>query len=242
MQCDQPAYLLLLGTMTVSKQIATIRDLLISNIKKDPSHNVFARAARGLIPVVVQVDDKDEIASILLIKQVISKEHDHNVKFVILGGAESHLVAEHLSRLDVPVVLMPARCFPTTWQSRFCLTGPPVTPSTVLDVLLKHQVRVGLGSTDVDNGDARNLIWEAGWNLAHNVHLTAQDAVGLVTWNLAEIFGLIDNESLNGPGVLKKGGKADFVAYNSDPFEFGARVLMVNGGGHAGPTCFPQQV
>ncbi|KAG1058841.1 hypothetical protein G6F42_028515 [Rhizopus arrhizus] len=141
--------------MTVSKQIATIRDLLISNIKKDPSHNVFARAARGLIPVVVQVDDKDEIASILLIKQLISKEHNHDVKFVILGGAESHLVAEHLSRLDVPVVLMPARCFPTTWQSRFCLTGPPVTPSTVLDVLLKHQVRVGLGSTDVDNGDAR---------------------------------------------------------------------------------------
>ncbi|CAO3651530.1 unnamed protein product [Mucor fragilis] len=230
------------GSMTVSKQIATIRDLLISNIKKDPSHNVFARAARGLIPVVVQVDDKDEIASILLIKQWISKEHNRDVKFVILGGAESHLVAEHLSRLDVPVVLMPARCFPTTWQSRFCLTGPPVTPSTVLDVLLKHQVRVGLGSTDVDNGDARNLIWEAGWNLAHNTDLTAQEAVGLVTWNLAEIFGLINDDTLNGPGVLKKDGKADFVAYNSNPFEFGARVLMVNGGGHDGPTCFPQQV
>ncbi|KAK4514180.1 uncharacterized protein ATC70_001767 [Mucor velutinosus] len=230
------------GSMTVSKQIATIRDLLISNIKKDPSHNVFARAARGLIPVVVQVDDKDEIASILLIKQWISKEHSHDVKFVILGGAESHLVADHLSRLDVPVVLMPARCFPTTWQSRFCLTGPPVTPSTVLDVLLKHQVRVGLGSTDVDNGDARNLIWEAGWNLAHNADLTAQEAVGLITWNLADIFGLINDDTLNGPGVLKKGGKADFVAYNSNPFEFGARVLMVNGGGHDGPTCFPQQV
>ncbi|KAI9252557.1 hypothetical protein EDC94DRAFT_620964 [Helicostylum pulchrum] len=228
-------------SMTVSKQIASIRDLLVDNIKKDPSHNVFAKAARGQIPVVVQVDDKDEIASILLIKQLISKEYNYRVNFVILGGAESHLVAEHLYRLDVPVVLMPARCFPTTWQSRFCLTGPPITPSTVLDVLLKNQVRVGLGSTDVDNGDARNLIWEAGWNLAHNPNLSSLDAVGLVTWNLAEIFGLIDPVNSHGPGVLKQGGKADFVAYNSDPFEFGSRVLMVNGGGRSGPTCFPTQ-
>lgn len=227
------------SAMTVSKQIASIRDLLVDNIKKDPSRNVFSRAVHGQIPVVVQVDDKDEIASILLIKQSIAKEHKLDVKFVILGGGESHLVAEHLSRLDVPVVLMPARCFPTTWQSKFCLTGPPVTPSTVLDVLLKNGVRVGLGSTDMDNGDARNLIWEAGWNLAHNPHLCTQDAVGLVTWNLAEIFGLIDQA--DGPGILKQGRKADFVAYNSNPFEFGARVLMVNGGGHVGPTCFPKQ-
>ncbi|KAI9354046.1 hypothetical protein BD770DRAFT_325324 [Pilaira anomala] len=229
-------------SMTVSKQIASIRDLLIDNIKKDPTRNVFAKAARGQIPVVVQVDDKDEIASILLIKQSIAKDYKYDIKFVILGGAESHLVAEHLNRLDVPVVLMPARCFATTWQSRFCLTGPPVTPNTVLDILLKHQVRVGLGSTDLDNGDARNLIWEAGWNLAHNPNLSTLDAVGLITWNLASIFNLIDTNTLDGPGVLKQGGKADFVAYNSNPFEFGSRVLMVNGGGHAGPTCFPKQV
>lgn len=229
------------SSQTISQQIASIRELLVNHVKKDPSHNVFARAARGKIPVVVQVDDKDEIASILNIKQAISQEYNYDVKFVILGGGESHLVADHLSRLDVPVVLMPARCYPTTWQSKSCLTGPPVTPSTVLDVLVKHGVRVGLGSTDLDNGDARNLIWEAGWNLAHNPHLTPQDAVGLVTWNLAEIFGLVDHTSSESLGVLKKGGKADFVAYNSDPFEFGARVLMVNGGAHSGPTCFPKQ-
>lgn len=229
------------SSQTISQQIASIRELLLGNVKKDPSRNIFARAARGQIPVVVQVDDKDEIASILSIKQAISQEYKHDVKFVILGGGESHLVADHLSRLDVPVVLMPARCYPTTWQSKSCLTGPPVTPSTVLDVLLKHGVRVALGSTDLDNGDARNLIWEAGWNLAHNPDLSPQDAVGLVTWNLAEIFGLIDHDSSESLGVLKKGGRADFVAYNSDPFEFGARVLMVNGGAHSGPTCFPKQ-
>ncbi|PHZ15571.1 composite domain of metallo-dependent hydrolase [Rhizopus microsporus ATCC 52813] len=223
------------GPLTVSQQIAAIRDLLISNIKKDAFKNVFARAAQGEIPVVVQTDDKDEIASILLIKQQIAKDYEREVNFVILGGAESHLVASHLSRLDVPVILMPARCYPTTWQSRFCLSGPPLTPGTVLDVLLKHKVRVALGSTDVDNGDARNLIWEAGWNLAHNPEYTPQDAVGLITWNVATMFGLKEE------GVLSVGGKANFVAYNNNPFEFGTRVLMVNGGGRSGPTCFPKQ-
>ncbi|EIE86895.1 hypothetical protein G6F46_009188 [Rhizopus delemar] len=224
------------GPFTVSQQIATIRDLLTSNIKKDESENIFARAAKGSIPVVVQADDKDEIASILLIKQYILKEYEHDVKFVILGGSESHLVAGHLSRLDVPVVLMPARCYPTTWQSRFCLSGPPLTPNTALDILLKNKVRVGLGSTDADNGDARNLIWEAGWNLAHNSDFAPHEAVGLVTWNIADMFGLKEE------GILEVGGKANFVAYNSDPFEFGTRVLMVNGGGRSGPTCFPKQI
>jgi hypothetical protein len=172
----------------------------------------------------------------LLIKQYILKEYEHDVKFVILGGSESHLVAGHLSRLDVPVVLMPARCYPTTWQSRFCLSGPPLTPNTALDILLKNKVRVGLGSTDADNGDARNLIWEAGWNLAHNSDFAPQEAVGLVTWNIADMFGLKEE------GILKVDGKANFVAYNSDPFEFGTRVLMVNGGGRSGPTCFPKQI
>ncbi|RCH89871.1 hypothetical protein CU098_001242, partial [Rhizopus stolonifer] len=223
------------GPLTVSQQIASIRELLISNIKKDASNNVFSRAAQGQLPVIVQADDKDEIASILLIKQQILKKYNSRVQFVILGGAESHLVAGHLNRLDVPVVLMPARCAPTSWQSRFCLAGPPLTANTALDVLLKNKVNVALGSTDADNGDARNLIWEAGWNLAHNNEFTQQEAVGLVTWNIADMLGLDQ-------GVLHQGGKADFVAYNSDPFEFGAKVLMVNGGGRSGPTCFPVQV
>lgn len=224
--------------MTVSKQIAVIRDLLVSNIKKNSKENVFARAAKGEIPVVVQVDNKDEIASILLMKQQIIQEHGSHVKFVILGGSESHLVASHLHRLDVPVVLMPARCYATTWQAKECLVGPPITSDTVLDVLLKNGVKAAVASTDVDNGDARNLIWEAGWNLVNNKELTRQEAIGLVTWNLADIFGL----SSENVGVLKEGGRANFVAYNSNPFDFGTRVLMVNGGGRSGPTCFPKQV
>lgn len=185
--------------------------------------------------MVIETDDKDEIASIAQMKQQLLPKGP--VNFVILGGAEAHLVADHLSRLDIPVVLMPARCYPSTWQARLCLTGPPVTPSTGLDILLKRGVRVAVASTDSENGDARNLIWEAGWNRAHNPLLTEEEAVGLVTWNVADMFGIADES-----GLIRVNRRADFVAYNGDPFEFGTQVLMVYGGGHSGPVCFPKQI
>ncbi|KAG0177028.1 hypothetical protein DFQ28_003324 [Apophysomyces sp. BC1034] len=226
--------------MTISQQIAAIRELLTTSVEKDASTNVFARAAQGKLPVVVQTHDKDEIASIVQMKRQLYERSNqkYEVQFIILGGAEAHLVADHLKQSNVPVILTPARCYPNTWQARHCLSGPPLTAETGLDVLLRHGVRVGVASTDADNGDARNLIFEAGWNLAHNSHLSPADAIGLVTWNMADIFGL-QSESL---GIIQKGGKANFVAYNSNPFEFGSGVLMVNGGGRSGPLCFPKQI
>ncbi|KAI8391310.1 uncharacterized protein BYT42DRAFT_556455 [Radiomyces spectabilis] len=232
------------GKLTVSQQIAAIRDLLLSNADKDGSVNVFARAAQGQLPVVVQTDNKDEIASILHMKQQLKEQSKGklDVQFVILGGAEAYLVANHLSRLDVPVILMPARCYPATWQSRECLAGPPLTQKTGLDILLSYGVRVALASTDADNGDARNMIWEAGWNLAHNHDLSLSDAVGLVTWNPAKIFNLQKDANSAAAGIIQRHRKVDFVAYNDNPFILGSKVLMVYGGGRSGPVCFPKQV
>lgn len=224
--------------LTVSQQIAGIRELLLRHADKNDESNVFARAAQGKLPVVVETNDKDEIASIIQMKQQVLNK----VQFIILGGAESHLVAKHLARNRIPVILMPARCYASTWQSRLCLYGPPLTPETVLDVLVRHGVTVGLASTEFENGDARNLIWEAGWNLAHNAHLSEEEAIGLVTWNVAEMFGLDRPENPSPAGVLRQGRKADFVAYNGNPFEFGTSVLMVYGGGHSGPICYPKQI
>ncbi|KAI9468661.1 hypothetical protein BDB00DRAFT_777303 [Zychaea mexicana] len=226
------------GKLTVSQQIAAIRELLSS--PPGDNNGIFARAAQGLIPVVVEANDKDEIASIVQLKrQLVSKG---SIQFIILGGAESYLVADHLAVMDIPVILKPARCFPGTWQERLCLAGPPMTPETALDILVRRGVRVGLASTDMEDGNARNLIWEAGWNLAHNHQLSVEDAIGLVTWNVAEMFNLDRPENPDPVGVLRHGRKADFVVYNGDPFVFGTQVLMVYGGGHAGPLCFPKQI
>ncbi|KAI9312586.1 hypothetical protein BX666DRAFT_1984528 [Dichotomocladium elegans] len=218
------------GDMTVSQQIAMIRHLLQSNIDGNTTTNVFARASQGLIPVFVNTDDMDEIVLIARLK----RDSLPLVKFVILGGAEAHLAVKYLVRFDIGVLFKPSRCISMTWQSRRCLYGPPMTPDTGLDVLLRNGVLVGIASDDEKDGSSRNLIWDAGWNLAHNPNLSTEMAVGLVTWNVARLFGLDG-------GSIQVGGEASFVAYNSNPFEFGTRVQMVYGGGRPGPSCFPKQ-
>lgn len=219
--------------MTISQQMAALRSMLQDNEDKDAATNIFARVAQGQLAVVVETDDADEIASIINMKQHTLPK----VKFIILGGAESHLVASHLARVQIPVILMPARCVPLSWQARRCLYGPPYSKDTAIDILLRHGVLVGLASEDRKDGSARNLIWEAGWNLAHNKDMTQEMAVGLVTWNIAQMFGLDEQV-----GMIRQGYKADFIAYNGNPFEFGTTIDMVYGGGHPGPLCSPQQM
>ncbi|KAI9286692.1 hypothetical protein BC943DRAFT_290772 [Umbelopsis sp. AD052] len=220
-----------------SEQIAGIRRLLVSNLDKDTNENVFARAAKGQLPVVIQTDDKDEIAQIIKMKQHIqSLQGGSVVRFVILGGAEAWLVADHLAAAQIPVVLAPPRCRPAFWGQRHCLSGKPMQDATGLDVLVAKGVLVGVASLDADDGYVRNLIWDAGWNLATNNNLTDADAVGFVSWNLAEIFGL--HHSNGSPvGVLAAGQPAELVAYDGNPFEFGTQVQLVAGGGRRGVSC-----
>jgi hypothetical protein len=72
--------------------------------------------------------------------------------------------------------------------------------------------------------------------LATNKKLTDADAVGFVSWNIAEIFGL--KQSNGSPvGLLSAGQPAEFVAYDGNPFEIGTQVLLVTGGGRPGVTC-----
>ncbi|GAB5588818.1 hypothetical protein Unana1_03718 [Umbelopsis nana] len=220
-----------------SEQIAGIRRLLVSNLDKDTNDNVFARAAKGQLPVVIQTDDKDEMAQIIKMKQHIRHlKGGGEVRFVILGGAEAWLVAEHLATEQIPVILAPPRCRPVFWGMRHCLSGKPMQDATGLDVLVSKGVLVGVASLDADDGYVRNLIWDAGWNLATNKKLTDADAVGFVSWNIAEIFGL--KQSNGSPvGLLSAGQPAEFVAFDGNPFEIGTQVLLVTGGGRPGVTC-----
>ncbi|RUS35081.1 hypothetical protein BC938DRAFT_476063 [Jimgerdemannia flammicorona] len=244
------------ASLTVSQQVALLRRLLLTHINTtaaaDPNSSIFTRAAHGHLPVVVYTENKDEIASVVTIKRA-TRAAGGSPRFIIMGATESWLVADHLAREDIAVILRPARCTPRTWFSQHCLVGPPISPVTALDVLVRKGVLVGLASLDVDDGYVRNLVWDAGgsshhaklrfliqlvtgWNLATNPTLTETDAVGLVSWNIAKMFGLRDT------GRIEEGSLAELVAYNGNPFQMGTKVQLVVGGGRKGITCFPQQV
>ncbi|CAG8473141.1 12285_t:CDS:10 [Cetraspora pellucida] len=226
---------------TVSGQISLIRKALMKNLEHQ---NLFGRVARGDIPFIVYVDSKDEIASLIRLKIQI-KNYGGNLKLVISGGAEAHMLAIELAKNEIPVILNPSRPTPKLWTAQHVLTGAPITNKTGIDILYENNVKIGIGvdlyslgfnSYLLGFGLERNLVWDAGWVLRNSKELISQeDAVGFITWNLEEILGL---KMKNG---LLKGNIANFVAYNGNPFDINTRVKIVAGGGRKDILIDPEQ-
>ena len=160
------------------------------------------------------------------------------LKLVIVGGAEAWTVADKLQAHNASVLLRPARCTPGSWETRRCLLPNNIgqgldfelstgTTSPKLDevmfpaahILMKAGVKVGVSFSE-DNF-ARGLIWEAGWvfqdaksaaRALKQQGMSAKEALGMITWNVADMFGIK-------AGRLVEGELANVLVYNSDPIE-----------------------
>ncbi|KAG0743071.1 hypothetical protein G6F62_006497 [Rhizopus arrhizus] len=202
---------------TISSQISFIRQLLTENLKED---NYYGQAARGEIPTVIAADNKDEIASLIILK----REHISKARFVILGGIEAHLVAPYLAEADIPVVLRPTLCTPSKFDSVHCLTGAPITNGTAAHILHSHGVKIGVGISD--NGLARNLAWDAGWLSATSPtqdleggNISEVQAIQFITSNIRDIYGL---------GSVSTSLASDFIVYSGSPFDLQSRILFIH--------------
>ncbi|CAG8638709.1 5039_t:CDS:10, partial [Dentiscutata erythropus] len=216
---------------TVSGQIALIRKTLIKNLLQN---NIFGRAARGDIPLVVLTHNKDEIASLIRLKIQVRINGGH-LNLVILGGTEAHMHAAELAKHRIPVILTPPRPVPTAWSAQHALTGAPITNTTGIEILYANKVLVGIGASE--SGAERNLIWDAGWvGINSRGVISEKEAIGFISWNLEEILGLNRRNR-----KLMKGNIANFVAYDGNPFDMSTRVKVVAGGGKSEILINPQQ-
>ncbi|RIA84710.1 hypothetical protein C1645_783560 [Glomus cerebriforme] len=222
---------------SVSSQIGLLRRILIHSLFKPSPRNIYNKVAKGLVPLAVYTHSKDEIASIINLKKQLSY-HGGNLQIIIIGGAEAHLLAEHLSRNNVSVVLSPSRPVPDLWTAKNVLTGFPLTNLTGVEILIKHKVKTALG---VGNSAwTRNLAWDAGWILANSKGLLSEkDAIGLISWNLEKFFNLNRNK-LNKQD-LRVGNIANFVAYDGSPFNLHTKIKLIAGGGRKNVLIDPIQ-
>jgi hypothetical protein len=158
--------------------------------------------------------------------------------FCSAGGQEAHLLASELAAANIAVILTSPRAFPTTWDRRRSLPGPPLTLDTPSVVLHKAGVRVAFGIEE--EWQARLVMWEVAWaQKLSRGSVTRAEAVAWVSTNFDEMFGL----------ERAKYGKIDFVAFEvrtpapahfarfpdahprqRDPFEFGSRVVAASAG------------
>ncbi|KAI9011853.1 hypothetical protein CLU79DRAFT_771604 [Phycomyces nitens] len=204
---------------TVSSQISYIRQLLLENRSKP---NYVGQAARGEIPTIVNVHNKDEIASVIRLKL----NQFPKLRMAILGGTEAHMVASHLAEAGISVILRPALCTPSSFDTAHCLTGPPLTDQTAAHILFSHGVKLGVGVSY--DGWTRNLAWDAGWlsvtskDKGSPGYISESEAIKMVTMNLQEIYGLKDTTQSLGD---------EFVVWSGSPLDIQSRPLFYHSDG-----------
>ncbi|KAG0048444.1 hypothetical protein BGZ83_006601 [Gryganskiella cystojenkinii] len=209
---------------TISSQFAFLRSALEKGLSElFHPNDEFSLVARGKIPLVVEIYNRDEILRLLQLKKQLEK-NGAQIKLSIIGATEAWTVADALAEAEVGVILRPYLCTPTQWTAQQCLPGAPLSNETGLSILYKAGVKVGLAALEPE--DVRQLSWIAGWARS-DLNISEKEAVALVSWNLADIVGL-------------PAGPTGLVFYNGNPFEFGAKVAAIVGGGKNGIQCNPR--
>ncbi|TKY87991.1 hypothetical protein EX895_003087 [Sporisorium graminicola] len=208
------------GRPSISEQLGLLRRLLAAGAADDAAgaskgegESVWQRVAVGKLPLVVTALRADHISQVLRLVDAFPK-----VKLVISGAAEGHLVADELARRNVGVLLIP-QTWPRTFDELRGLSGPPLTRETTLSVLLKAGVKVAFKIEEA--WMASNLFWDA--------TRAALETDGLVhKHQIVELVSSAIDDVLGIGGEHGAQGEHEFVVYDGNPFEYGAKVLAVH--------------
>ncbi|KAI1396184.1 amidohydrolase [Hypoxylon fuscum] len=222
------------GSTSISNAVNTLRHKLLEAVDAnataaDPFTEAafLAKVVDGSLPLSITVHSADAIAAVLKVKEVVDKavassrgSISSGISLVIIGGAESFLLADELAAADVGVVLSPLLSYRNGWDQRRALTGAPLTNGTAVDQLVAAGVRVAVGIDEDwlvrDVGLLAGIAYKNGGGA-----LSERDALDLVSSNVYDILG------------LKKKGTEDtreFVVFEGSPLEIGARVRAVGNG------------
>lgn len=210
---------------SISSLVAGLRHKLLETVRNNETIvDTFSEAAflkkvvDGDMTLVLSVHSADATSALLRLKATVEAASKTSLKLVILGGAESYLVAEELAAADVGVVLAPLLSWAQSWDQRRALMGAPLHNGTAINVLLNAGVKVAIG---VDEAwETRDLGLAAGIALKNSEgRLTEQNALDLVSTNFYDFLGL----------EMPDAG-TEFVVYEGSPLEIGGRVVAIADG------------
>ncbi|KAF8217751.1 composite domain of metallo-dependent hydrolase [Mycena galopus ATCC 62051] len=189
--------------ISVSTQIAALRGLLLGKGKDDLGQR-FGDVLAGKIPLVVRVDSADIIASLLALKKEVDEANASTIRLTLAGAAEAHLLAKEIGEAGVGVIVA-QRPFHSTWEEKRLLPGPPLSQSSAIAGLVKHNVTVGMMVQDPPS-EAENTRFDMAWaQIESNGALGRATSLELVSTNLEILLGVAENNS-NTDLVATKGG------------------------------------
>lgn len=171
----------------------------------------------GSLPLVVDVNRAADIRVLLQLAE------EYQLKLVIHGGAEAHLLAAELAARQVPVILDPTLNLPAHFESLAARVDAAA-------ILFKAGVRIAFSGEGTNSGshNSRNIRQLAGNAVAHGLPWNA--ALAAITSNPAAIYGL--DSTL---GTLEAGKQASLVVWDGDPLEVMSSAVQVFAAGRAVP-------
>ena len=211
---------------SLSAAVGALRQKLLSAAaKNDTISDEYSEAAflrkviDGELALALTIHSADGIVSALKLKKTVEDAAGSSIKLVVIGGAESHLLADELATANVAVLLAPLQSYSSTWDERRALSGAPLTNGTAIDKLIEAGVLTAIGLEE--DWLVRDMGLLAGIAY-HNSggKLSEEKALDLVGANVYAILGLKD--------VGKNMG--DFVVFEGSPLDIDGRVRAVGDG------------
>ncbi len=162
---------------------------------------------KGERPLLVNANRADQI------QDAITWAGNESLDIIILGGADAHMVTDHLVKNDVPVILTAVLTSPNRdWEGYDARYELPAK-------LFSAGVRFAIGGTSSAPYSHR-LPYEAGAAIAYG--LPADEALNAVTRYPAEILGLDEHI-----GTLETGKRATFLITDGHPLEYNTTIEQV---------------
>ncbi|KAL1952082.1 hypothetical protein VTO73DRAFT_1231 [Trametes versicolor] len=191
------------GIPSVSTQIAALRHLLLGETTGEVKY-WLRKVKQGDVPLVVDVESADAIASIISLKAEVEAHVHHAIQVTLIGATEAHLLAKELGQANVGVVIQRTRPFPNVWEKRRILPGPPLSETNAIAVLLAHNVTVGVGVEEA--WMARNTRLDIAWAaLESGGEIRKADALALASVNVEKLLG-VKTDGLQADLVATRGG------------------------------------
>ncbi|KAF8322076.1 hypothetical protein DL93DRAFT_2071836 [Clavulina sp. PMI_390] len=200
--------------LLISSKFAALRKALKGGLQGEIGQ-WYKAVAEGKIPLVVDVAKADHIATLLELKAEVDEYTGKSLRLTLTHATEAHLLAKQIAAAgpDVGVVLRPARQYPTVWDQKRVLPGPPLSAQSSVGVLTDANVTVAIG---IEEGwQARNTRFDLAWAaLEANGTLSRTEALAMGSSNLETLLGLEP--------------QTDLVAYRGgDVFDLSSRVAAI---------------
>lgn len=161
----------------------------------------------GTMPVVVNANEVRQI------QDAVTWAEEEDVELIILGGRDSHLVADHLSNKDIPVILTDVLTSPNrNWEEYDAVYA---LPGKLFRAGVQFAIAGGPSAAYVNR-----LPHEAGAAAAYG--LSEDAALRSVTISPAAILGIDDRV-----GSLEEGKDATLIITNGNPIEYATQVEQV---------------